>query len=144
MNNRKTKEIKARFRKNSEIFSNDRGRLFAKLVSLENIQKLPDIDTKNAKVCMILDNGLHSITTPYKPMHKSATALDHEFELVVGQTLEFILTLKVKWPKPKDIPTMTNQPSPHSTPLLSSPHQIRHATNSGSRVMSNASSISQF
>lgn len=151
---------KPKYHKSSEVFSTDRGRLFARIISLDNIQTLPNIDIKNAKVCMILDNGVHSITTPYKPMQKSLTMLDHEFELVVGQTLEFILTFRAKWPKPKDISATTQLPQSHSlyqrsSSLLvpprslpnpiSSPHLTNTAVNSRNvSTASAASGASQF
>lgn len=130
--------VNHRFKKTSEIFETDRGRLFIRVISVNNIAtSLPSVETKNAKVCMILDNGLHSITTPYKAMQRRLTSLDQEFELIVGANLEFILTLKAKWPKPKEpIPT-TLLPPP------SNAHGSR-AGGSSSRVVSTASLSSQL
>lgn len=99
----KSEKAKQRYRKTSQVFSTDRGRLFVRIMSLENIQMLSDIDMRNAKVSMILDNGLHSITTPYKTMNQEGTRLDHEFELVVGESLNFILTFRAKWAKTEQV-----------------------------------------
>lgn len=117
-----------KYQKTSEIFYNDRGRLFVKIIGINDIQKLPNVDSKNAKICMILDNGLHSITTPYKPLHKASTTLDQEFELVVGQGLEFILTFKAKWPKPKETPVPS--PTPSQLPRFTESRLTSNATTS--------------
>uniref|UniRef100_A0A060TBX0 ARAD1D38038p n=1 Tax=Blastobotrys adeninivorans TaxID=409370 RepID=A0A060TBX0_BLAAD len=75
----------------------DRGRLFVRLVSVRGID-LPNINEKRAKFKLTLDNGIHCITTPYSSM-ESVNYLDQEFELTVGDDLEFILTLKAKYTK---------------------------------------------
>lgn len=89
-----------RYRKTSEVFDNDRGRLFIRITGIKNVDGLPGLETKHARVCMVLDNGLHSVTTPYKPLSRKLTPISQEFELTVGGNLEFILTLRAKWPKP--------------------------------------------
>lgn len=84
-------------RKVSDVLDSDRGRLFVRVLSVKKVL-LPGVREKKAKFNMILDNGLHSITTPYKPLGDNVM-MEQEFELIVGTNLEFILTLKAKWPK---------------------------------------------
>lgn len=88
---------KYRRRKTSTLLDTDRGRLFVKILGISDVG-LEGIEKKYAKFNMVLDNGLHSITTPFTPLKKNSD-LDQEFELVVGSNLEFILTLKAKWSK---------------------------------------------
>lgn len=137
--------IQPRYHKSSETFSADRGRLFVRVLSLDNVQTLPNIETKHAKVCMILDNGVHSITTPYNPMNnRGSTPLNHEFELVVGKTLEFILTFRAKWLKPRDSLLARAQQQYHNQPLLAPPLNPNAAAHMsglrapGTRMASNA------
>lgn len=80
----------------------DKGRLFVRVVSIKDID-LPDIDSKKGKFSLTLDNGIHCITTQQKPLKKTSM-LDQEFELTVGNELEFILTINAKWPKPAQPP----------------------------------------
>ncbi len=93
-------------RRKSSILDTDRGRLFVRVLKLSKVL-LPGLETKNAKFTMVLDNGLHSITTPFKPLRQESS-LEQEFELVVGTNLEFILTCKAKWPKPVSSPLLDN------------------------------------
>ncbi|KAF5094622.1 hypothetical protein D0Z00_003474 [Geotrichum galactomycetum] len=72
---------------------------------------------------MVLDNGLHSITTPFKPLRQESS-LEQEFELVVGTNLEFILTCKAKWPKPVSSPLLDNVSVAPSTRSLTSTASI--------------------
>lgn len=95
-------------RKTSELLDSDRGRLFVRVLSVRQIN-LPGVKTKKARFNMTLDNGLHSITTPYKALSEEV-AMEQEFELIVGTNLEFILTLKGKWPKSANSPTMAKSP----------------------------------
>lgn len=115
-------------RKVSELFESDRGRLFVRVVCIKDV-KLPDIDSHNAKVCMVLDNGLHSITTPYQTLGSKLTKVGQEFELVVGKNLEFILTLKSKWPKPAAIvPLAGSESSSKNLAPTSSLHTTKSIT----------------
>lgn len=82
----------------NDLPTDERGRLLIRMLSVDDIQ-LPGIDTKGAKFSVTLDNGVHCITTPHKPLRKSAS-VGEEFELTVGEAgLEFILTFKAKCPK---------------------------------------------
>jgi hypothetical protein len=77
---------------------------------------LPAVNDKQAKYSLILDNGIHCISTPYKQLSRTSY-LDQEFELTVGEELEFILTLKTKYPKAAVIP---RKPVPsHLAPVSS-------------------------
>jgi hypothetical protein len=78
--------------------TDERGRLLIKMVSVENMD-LPGIDTKGARFNVTLDNGVHCISTPFKPLRRTAT-VEEEFELTVSKDgLEFILTFKAKYSK---------------------------------------------
>lgn len=96
-------------RKTSELLESDRGRLFVRVLKVKKIG-LPGLEGKHAKFNMILDNGLHSITTPYKVL-STEVSMEQEFELVVGTNLEFIMTLKAKWPKTVQPPVSTSRPA---------------------------------
>lgn len=102
-------------RKTSELLESDRGRLFVRVLSIKKIA-LPGLKEKKAKFNMILDNGLHSITTPSKALEENVM-LEQEFELIVGNNLEFILTLKAKWPKPAAAASTASTARKPSTPL---------------------------
>ncbi|ODQ80574.1 hypothetical protein BABINDRAFT_160836 [Babjeviella inositovora NRRL Y-12698] len=75
----------------------ERGRLFFRIEGLKNLQ-LPEIAKHDGTFSVVLDNGIHCIKTPeYKLGAQSAVG--QEFELVVGDNLEFILTLKARYEK---------------------------------------------
>lgn len=79
----------------------ERGRLFLRVVGLKNLD-LPDIQTKKALFTMTLDNGVHCIKTPTYALDKKNISIGKEFELTVPEGgLEFILTMKASYEKPK-------------------------------------------
>ena len=79
----------------------ERGRLFLRVVGLKNLD-LPDLRNRNAEFTMTLDNGVHCIKTPSYSLNDRNISIGKEFELTVGQTgLEFILTMKATYEKPK-------------------------------------------
>lgn len=108
-----------------ELPNTDKGRLFIRVVSIKEID-LPSIDDRGAKFDLTLDNGIHCITTPLKQLKRSSF-LDQEFELTVGDELEFILSLKAKYTKQHEY-TTTNKPSippPSTTNKSESPSKNR-------------------
>lgn len=82
--------------------SHERGRLFFKVIGLKDIN-LPDISKQNSEISMILDNGVHCVKTSNYKMDSHDVQINKEFELIVGDSLEFILTMKAKYNKPKDV-----------------------------------------
>lgn len=76
----------------------ERGKLFVKVNGIKNIG-LPDIPSHNAEFSLTLDNGVHCIKTPNYKMSKNVH-IGKEFELTVGKSLEFIITLKAAYDKP--------------------------------------------
>ncbi|KAK9469904.1 cell division protein anillin-domain-containing protein [Lipomyces arxii] len=74
--------------------SNDRGRLFVKVLALKDL-RLPLNNDTQSLFTLTLDNGIHCVTTAYMDLSKNAP-IYQEFELIVGSDLEFILTLKAK------------------------------------------------
>lgn len=79
----------------------ERGKLFLRVMGMKNIS-LPDLQEKNALFNITLDNGVHCIKTPNYKMSKSAVYVGKEFELTVGESLEFILTMKATYNKPRE------------------------------------------
>lgn len=77
------------------------GRLFFKVIGLKGIQ-LPDIGEHNGSLSVTLDNGVHCIKTPQYPVKTNSVLIGKEFELVVGRSLQFILTMKMSYHHPKD------------------------------------------
>lgn len=79
----------------------ERGKLFLRVMGMKNIT-LPDLNERNALFNITLDNGVHCIKTPNYKMSKSAVYVGKEFELTVGESLEFILTMKASYNKPRE------------------------------------------
>ncbi|ODV58302.1 Bud4p [Ascoidea rubescens DSM 1968] len=75
--------------------NNDKGRLYVKIVGLKSLE-LPGLERHEAKFHLILDNGIHCISTPNLELN-DFSAINQEFELTVGDNLEFILTLKAEY-----------------------------------------------
>lgn len=73
----------------------DQGRLYVRIVGLKNLD-LPAIENHHAKFSLILDNGIHCISTPEVDLDTN-TSINQEFELTVSDNLEFILTLKASY-----------------------------------------------
>lgn len=80
--------------------SSERGRLFFRVVGFKNID-LPGIKDRNGAFNIILDNGIHCIKTPNYKLDSSNVMIGKEFELTVGESLEFIVTMKATYDKPK-------------------------------------------
>ncbi|ABN67175.2 Integrin alpha chain-like protein (Alpha-INT1), partial [Scheffersomyces stipitis CBS 6054] len=78
----------------------ERGRLFLRVVGFKNIE-LPDLKNHDAKFSLTLDNGVHCIRTPSYDLDKRNILIGKEFELTVGDSLEFILTMKATYEKPR-------------------------------------------
>lgn len=78
----------------------ERGKLFLRVVGLKGIE-LPDIKTRKGAFSITLDNGVHCIKTPNYKLESQDVLIGKEFELVVGKSLEFILTMKATYDKPK-------------------------------------------
>lgn len=98
--------------KENDMINEERGRLLLKILSVRDVS-LPNIEEKNAKYNITLDNGVHCITTSMKPLHRTST-IEEEFELSVDNQLEFIITLKAKWPKTKQSTVIRKPvPAPH-------------------------------
>lgn len=77
----------------------DRGRLFFRVVGFKNIG-LREGKNMNPEFTITLDNGIHSITTPGYKMNSLNVVIGKEFELTVNESLEFIITMKMKYDKP--------------------------------------------
>lgn len=71
----------------------DRGRLFVRVEGLQGLQ-LPLIRFRNPKFNMTLDNGVQSVTIDKHPINTTNPGVGQEFELVVGEDLQFILTFQ--------------------------------------------------
>lgn len=78
----------------------DRGKLFLRVVGLKNIA-LPDVKSRKGSFSITLDNGVHCIKTPNYNLDSLDVLIGKEFELTVGRSLEFILTMKAIYDKPK-------------------------------------------
>lgn len=76
----------------------ERGKLFLRVIGLKSID-LPDIDEHHADFSITLDNGVHCIKTSNYKMDSHNTLINKEFELTVGDSLEFILTMKASYEK---------------------------------------------
>ncbi|ODV78673.1 DUF1709-domain-containing protein [Suhomyces tanzawaensis NRRL Y-17324] len=86
--------------RNTASPSQERGKLFFRVVGLKNLN-LPDIAKHNGKFSLTLDNGVHSIRTANYSLNSTSIVIGKEFELIVGSSLEFILTMKITYDKPK-------------------------------------------
>lgn len=84
--------------KDSFVGLQERGRLFLRVIGLKNID-LPDINEHHADFSITLDNGVHCIKTSNYKMDSHNTLINKEFELTVGNSLEFILTMKANYEK---------------------------------------------
>lgn len=87
-------------REQPETLPMERGRLFFRVVGLKNIS-LPDIAEHKGEFSVTLDNGVHCIKTPTYKLEDASVLIGKEFELTVGESLEFILTMKMSYIKPK-------------------------------------------
>lgn len=78
----------------------ERGKLFLRVIGLKNIA-LPQVGGQNASLAIYLDNGVHCIKTPDYALDSNSVTIGKEFELTVGESLEFILTIKANYEKPR-------------------------------------------
>ncbi|CUM67970.1 uncharacterized protein PRCAT00005684001 [Priceomyces carsonii] len=78
----------------------ERGKLFLRVIALKGIQ-LPDIRQHNADFSVTLDNGVHCIKTPSFKMETNHALIGKEFEMTVGHSLQFILTMKSNYERPR-------------------------------------------
>lgn len=84
-----------------KLINGEQGRLFLKLQDVSGL-KLPELKKRNAKFQLILDNGIHCIKTDFVEIgSKTTIPIGKEFELIVGEKLNIIITLKLKYDKPK-------------------------------------------
>ncbi|KAK6461575.1 hypothetical protein DFJ63DRAFT_319830 [Scheffersomyces coipomensis] len=83
-----------------ELQFTERGKLFFRVIGLKNIN-LPDLDKHNAELSITLDNGVHCIKTPNYKLESNNVLIGKEFELTVGESLAFILTMKMNYEKPR-------------------------------------------
>ncbi|KAK9459816.1 uncharacterized protein V1516DRAFT_678070 [Lipomyces oligophaga] len=108
----------AQTQNSSNTDPSDRGRLFVKVLALKDLKIPVEENGDKAFFTITLDNGIHCVTTTNMNLTSNAP-IYQEFELVVGQDLEFILTVKARIveppaPLPKAIlkPTVSATPSP--------------------------------
>lgn len=87
------------------LVNGEQGRLFLRLQDVSGL-KLPDLKKRNAKFQLTLDNGIHCLKTEFidvsnENINSSLIKIDKEFELIVAANLNIIITLKLKYDKPK-------------------------------------------
>lgn len=82
-----------------KLINGEQGRMFLKIDNLNDI-KLPELKQRNCKVQIILDNGIHCINTNYLPVKDGKIDINKEFELIVADKLNLIITFKLKYDKP--------------------------------------------
>lgn len=79
----------------------EKGKLFLRVMGLKNI-KLPEMDHRSMSFNLTLDNGVHCVKTPnYDTSGTGNVPIGKEFELTVTNSLQFILTLKATYEKPR-------------------------------------------
>lgn len=86
-------------KRDSKLFPQEKGKLFLRVVGLKNVN-LPDIKNRKASFSITLDNGVHCIKTPNYKLDSLNVLIGKEFELTVGNSLQFILTMKATYDKP--------------------------------------------
>ncbi|KAG7883642.1 hypothetical protein KL938_002879 [Ogataea parapolymorpha] len=80
----------------------EQGRFFLRAMAVRELN-LPELGRRNAQFQIVLDNSIHRLTTDYFPIESAQfVPVNKEFELVVGASLEIVLTLKLRYDKPKD------------------------------------------
>lgn len=123
---------------------NDRGRLFIKINALQELQ-LPMDYGRNPHFTMTLDNGLQSVRTyPIRfPETTKEAGINQEFELLVGDKLELILTftghmdplpVEKKQEVSRSVPSSPTKSTPESPKkkrfsFFSSPKKKKHQSN---------------
>lgn len=79
----------------------EKGKLFLRVMGLKNIN-LPNFKDREMSFNITLDNGVHCVKTPeYSTEGAASIPIGKEFELTVTNSLQFILTLKATYEKPK-------------------------------------------
>lgn len=85
----------------SKLVDGERGRLFFRVKELKDI-KLPPVTGRNCKFQMVLDNGIHRLVTDFIDLKSNKfVTIDKEFELIVADRLDIIITLRVKYDRPQ-------------------------------------------
>lgn len=82
----------------SKLIDGERGRLFFKVNSIGDL-KLPNFQNRNAKLQMVFDNGIHRLITDYISLRSGLFTIGKEFELIVAEKLDIVITLKLKYDK---------------------------------------------
>lgn len=83
------------------LIDGEQGRLFLRLKDLHNL-KIAGITARNAKMQVVLDNGIHTVSTGFVDIKESVVQINKEFELIVPEKLQLIITLKLKYDKPEE------------------------------------------
>lgn len=86
--------------RNLSVSLPERGKLFFRVVGFKNIE-LSDLRNRGAQFSISLDNGVHCIKTPSYKLDNNNISIGKEFELTVADSLEFILTMKIAYEKPR-------------------------------------------
>lgn len=87
---------------NSDLVNGEKGRMFLRLNELKDLN-LPDIEKRDAKFQAVLDNGIHVLTTDlFEIGQKKTIPIDKEFEFIVGEKLDIVMTLKLKYNQMQD------------------------------------------
>ncbi|GMF99736.1 unnamed protein product [[Candida] boidinii] len=83
-----------------KLINGEQGRLFLRLKFLKEFN-FPKIRDRNVKFCCIIDNGIHCLTTKEFPISDSLSPvlIDREFELIVAESLDLFITLKMTYDK---------------------------------------------
>lgn len=84
------------------IDAEDRGRLFVRIEGLQGLQ-LPLVQFRHPMFTMTLDNGVQSVTIDPLPITATNPGVGQEFELVVGEDLQFILTFQAHQDLPSSL-----------------------------------------
>ncbi|VVT53733.1 uncharacterized protein SAPINGB_P003722 [Magnusiomyces paraingens] len=92
----------------TDIDPEDRGRLFVRVEGLQNLQ-LPILSHRNPRFNMTLDNGVQSVTIDSLPITATNPGVNQEFELVVGEDLQFILTFQAFQDPAKNTPPLKTE-----------------------------------
>ena len=72
-------------------------RLFIRLLNINSIS-LP-LESRNAKIQLTFDNGIHCIKTDFFDVNNPIIPIDKEFECIVSSNLQLIITFKIKFDK---------------------------------------------
>lgn len=106
------------------VSKDDRGRLFLQIDKLMGLRGLPLDLRRNPRFTLTLDNGLQCVTTTAIPITSPnfngeiTVKVNQEFELMVAEDLELVLTIAVQMdalqppPKPRFVPPTEPKPSP--------------------------------